>query len=80
MRVYIFISFNNKIYKFLWDNNKKKKNAKYPFAIFNADKHNKPGKHWQSFMDIHPKKTLLLFDSLGLDGFKFFVVKTMKAL
>ena len=25
-------------------------------------------------MDIHPPKYLMLFDSLGLDGFKFFVV------
>ena len=24
----------------------KKKNAKYPFAIFNTDKHNKPRTHW----------------------------------
>ena len=25
-------------------------------------------------MDIHPSKHLLLFDSLGLEGFKFFIV------
>ena len=29
--------------------------------------------HWWSFMDIHSKKKLMLFDSLGLDGFKFFI-------
>ena len=52
----------------------KKRNEKYPFAIFNADKHNKPGTHWGSFMDIHPRKNLLLFDSLELEGFKFFIV------
>ena len=51
----------------------KKRNGKYPFAIFNTDKHNKPGTHWWSFMDIHLKKNLLLLDSLGLEGFKFFV-------
>ena len=51
----------------------KKRNGKYPFAIFNTDKLNKPGMQWWSFMDIHPKKNLLLFDSLGLEGFKFFV-------
>ena len=52
----------------------KKRNGKYPFAIFNTGKHNKPGTHWWSFMDIHPPKNLLLFDSLGLEGFKFFTV------
>ena len=57
----------------------KKRNGKYPFAIFNTDKHNKPGTHWWSFMDIHPKKNLL-FDSLGLDGFKFFVANNDEAI
>ena len=52
----------------------KTKNANYPFAIFNTDRHNEPGMHWWSFMDINPKKNLMLFDSLGLDGFKFFIV------
>ena len=42
----------------------KKENGKYPFRIFNADKHNKPGMHWWSFIHIHPKRNLLLFDSL----------------
>ena len=52
----------------------RKKNAKYPFAIFNKDRHNKPGTHWGSFADIHLKNNLMLFDSLGLDGFKIFIV------
>ena len=30
--------------------------------------------HWWTFMDIHHSNNLLLFDSLGLDGFKFFIV------
>ena len=33
----------------------KKRRAKCPFAIFNADKHIEPGTHWWSFMDILPK-------------------------
>ena len=53
---------------------KEKKKGKYPFAIFNTDPHNKPGTHWWSFLDIQPKKSLLLFDSHGLDGFKYFTV------
>ena len=52
----------------------KNRNEKYPFGIVNTDKNNKPGKHWWSFLDIYPKKNLLLFDSLGLDGFKYFIV------
>ena len=51
----------------------KKRNGKYPFAIFNTEGHLKAGMHWWSFMDIHSKKKLMLFDSLGLDGFKFFI-------
>ena len=35
--------------------------------------------HCWSFMDIHPKKNLL-FDSLGLDGFKFFVADNDEAI
>ena len=52
----------------------KKRNGKCPFAIFNTNKHNKLGTHWWSFMDIHLQKNLLLFDSLGREGFKFFIV------
>ena len=53
---------------------KEKKGGKYPFAIFNTDARNKPGTHWWSFLDIQPKKSLLLFDSHGLEGFKYFIV------
>ena len=50
------------------------RNAKYLFAIFNTDKHTRQGKHWWSSIDIHPKNNLFLFDSLGLEGFKLFIV------
>ena len=56
----------------------KQRNAKYPFAIFNTAKENEAGKHWKSFLDIQIfsflENNLFLFDSLGLDGFKVFVV------
>ena len=52
----------------------KRRNAKYPFAIFNTDKENEPGIHWWSFIDIHPKNNLFLFESFGLKGFKYFIV------
>ena len=34
----------------------KKRNGKYPFAIFNTEGHLKAVMHWWSFMDIYPKK------------------------
>ena len=52
----------------------KRRNAKYPFAIFNTDKENEPGVHWWSFFNIQLKNNLFLFDSFGLEGFKIFVV------
>ena len=51
----------------------KQRNAKYQFAILNTDKENEPGVYWWSFMDIHPKNNLVLFDSFGLKGFKLFI-------
>ena len=56
----------------------KEKRAKYPFAIFNTDRENKSGTHWWSFLDIHPKKDLLLFDSFGFVGFKQLTVDNDK--
>ena len=52
----------------------KRRDAKYPFVIFNTDKENEPGVDWWSFMDIHPKNNLFLFDSFGVEGFKIFIV------
>ena len=51
----------------------KRKNGGYPFTIFNTYKHNQAGTHWWSFMDIH-LKNLFLFDGLGIQGFKSFIV------
>ena len=36
----------------------KEKRGKYPFAIFNSDRENKPGTHWWSFLDIYQKKII----------------------
>ena len=52
----------------------KRRNGKYPFAIFNTDKENEPGVNWWSFIDIHPKNNLFLFDSFRIEGFKLFIV------
>ena len=56
----------------------KNRNAQYPFAIFNTSTENEKGEHWWSFLDIRPSNTLFLFDSLGLDGFKVFVVNNQE--
>ena len=56
----------------------KNTNTKYPFVIVNTDQNTQPGKHWWSFLNIQPKNSLLLFDSLGLEGFKLFVVNNQE--
>ena len=58
----------------------KQRNSKYPFALFNTSKENETGKHWWSFLDIQPQNNLFLFDLLGLDGFKFFVVNNEETI
>ena len=52
----------------------KRRNGKYPFAIFNTEKENEPGVHWWSFIDIHPNNNLFLFDSFGIEECKLFIV------
>ena len=52
----------------------KRRNGKYPFAIFNTNKENEPGVHWWSIIDIHLKNNLFLFDSFDIEGFKLFIV------
>ena len=34
--------------------------------------------HWWSFLDLHPKREIFLFDSFGFDGFKEFLLKDDK--
>ena len=36
----------------------KEKRAKYPFALFNTDRENKPGTYWWSILDISPKNLI----------------------
>ena len=52
----------------------REKSKKYPFIIMNTDRSNKPGTHWWSFLDLHPKKEIFLFDSFGFTGFQKFVI------
>ena len=46
----------------------------YPFIIMNTDRSNKNGTHWWSFLDLHPRKEIFLFDSFGFEGFKEFII------
>ena len=50
----------------------KEKDTKYPFAIFNTNRENKPGgvMHWWSFLDIYPKKTFYYLIVLVLQALK----------
>ena len=47
---------------------------RYPFIIMNADQINKNGMHWWSFLDLHLRKEIFLFDSFGFEGFKEFII------
>ena len=52
----------------------REKTKKYPFIIMNTDRSDKSGTHWWSFLDLHEKKEIFLFDSFGFTGFKKFVI------
>ena len=47
---------------------------RYPFIIMNTDHRDKKGTHWWSFLDLHERKEIFLFDSFGFEGFKEFVI------
>ena len=47
---------------------------RYPFIIMNTDRSDKNGMHWWSFLDLHPRKQIFLFDSFGFEGFKEFII------
>ena len=48
--------------------------VKYPFVIMNTDRSDRAGTHWWSFLDLHQKKEIFLFDSFGFEGFKKFII------
>ena len=60
-----FISFHKLV---------KETDKKYPFIIMNTDRSDKAGTHWWSFLDLHPKKEIFLFDSFGFEGFSKFII------
>ena len=48
--------------------------SSYLFIIMNNDQSDKKGMHWWSFLDLHAKKEIILFESFGFEGFKEFVL------
>ena len=59
---------------------KERSKVKYPFIIMNTDRSDKVGTHWWSFLDLHPKKEIFLFDSFGFEGLKKFIIDNDKKL
>ena len=49
--------------------------AQNPFILMNTDRNDKKGMHWWSFLDLHPKKEIFLFDSFSFEGFKEFILQ-----
>ena len=49
--------------------------GQYPFVIMNTDRNYKKGTHPWSFLDLHPKKEIFLFDSFGFKSFKEFILQ-----
>ena len=52
--------------------------AEYTFMIMNTDRADKKGTHWWSFLDLHPKKEIFLFDSFEYSGFKEYIMQDNK--
>ena len=67
---------SNQINKFISHHSiiKNKPKVKYPFIIMNTDRSDRDGTHWWSFLDLHPKKDIFLFDSFGFTGLKKFII------
>ena len=57
---------------------KDRSKVRYPFIIMNTDRSDSAGTHWWSFLDLHPKKEIFLFDSFGFEGFKKFIIDNNK--
>ena len=76
---FIGVFSSNKINKFIsYHSIIKDRKVKYPFIIMNTDRSDRPGTHWWSFLDLHPNKQILLFDSFGFEGLKKFIIDNDK--
>ena len=46
----------------------------------NTERFDKKGTHWWSFLNIHPAKEVILFDSFGFSGLNEFVIQGDKKI
>ena len=69
---------SNYVIKFISFHEIMLENGRYPFIIMNTDRSDKKGTHWWSFLELHDKKEIFLFDSFGFEGFKEFVIDNDK--
>ena len=53
----------------------KSKISNCPFLVFNTARSDKPGTHWCRILDLHLKKKIFLLNSLGVSGFKDFIIQ-----
>ena len=65
---------SNYVTKFIFFHEMMIEKNRYPFIIMNTDRSDKKGTHWRSFLDLHERKEIFLFDSFGFEGFKEFVI------
>lgn len=73
LKKFVSIFLSNLIVKFISLNKlMKNRQKRYGFLILNADRSDKPDRHWWSILDIHPKNSIFLFDSFGVLGLKNF--------
>ena len=49
------------------------KKGRCPFIIMNTDRINEGGTY--SFLDLHPRKVIFLFNSFGFEGFQQFIMQ-----
>ena len=66
----LFISFHSIL----------KKKTQKAFFIINTDRFEKKGTHWWSFLNIHLRKEVMLFESLGFSGLNEFIIQDDKKI
>lgn len=54
---------------------RERKDAKHPFIISNTDRSDKLGTHWRNILDIHSRREIFLFDTIGILDLKIFIIQ-----